>query len=97
MSILGALSRIPKILEANVNAAIHYDNKKPAPIKTPDKQNPVVLTNADKTPVKHVDPAVDVVTPKKETQSPEIKSAVMDLEKELMESNMAPKGKTGSL
>ena len=77
MSIFDALSRVPKILEANVNAAIH-----------PDPKNNVTIPNIEPNTVnfnaKELKPSTVDRKPK------DVAAAVSDLEKELMEESHRP-------
>ena len=89
MSVFDALSRIPKILEANVNAAVHYDPKaKPAEIKACGGET---IQNGKRSDLK----GTDTVTPSGDKAGeavyrpkPVSAAALSDLEKELIESSM---------
>ncbi|MBR4183475.1 MAG: hypothetical protein IKQ56_06610 [Lachnospiraceae bacterium] len=80
MSILDALSRIPKIVESNVNAAIHKDTS-------------VKPVNPQEIELKASDVRIKETNTMKanDTRSKDIAAAVSDLEKELIASNSVEK------
>ena len=85
MSIFDALARVPKVLEANVNAAIHPDPKSKSvvvpntePKKTTAAPQGIKPSTTD---VKPQETRQEYVKPK------DVTAAVSDLEKELMDEN----------
>ena len=90
MSIIDALSRIPKIVESNVNAAIHKDTT----VK-PVNANDIELRASDVRikETKHSDTGTNTMKAN-DTKSKELAAAVSDLEKELIASNREQKQQT---
>ena len=90
MSVFDALSRVPKILEANVNSVIHKDKTvKPVTINTTG-QKPV---NTKEKEIKLHDSVPNYVK-QNDVKPKDVSRAVSDLEKELAEESKGNKTMT---